>query len=636
MCQRGGEMLDSLDGPARNLYHRPAYRLGTHPGTDRFAIHPTAETLMQEQERCASAQSMERRTRPVACETWGDWRYLAILILLVLGVRGWQLTHTEVASRDSISYIRIAWELEHKSWLEVLPKSPQHPAYPVAVLGMSLPVRQYLPDDLPAAWQLSAQLVSALASVLLLLPMFYLGRELFDRRIAFWACLLFQCLPTSGKVMSDGLSDTLFLLFACSGLWLACVALRRPSWWLFALTGVVGGLAYLTRPEGALILGATGLVLVGMQLVRRWRQTWFRVLLQGSALTLAALPVMLPYMLVIGGITVKNTPNMMIDQQRPDADWEGRLRPQSSQKSELPARQQLSGPSLFAIFWPQYDPKGKAAVEAAIKNGEWQNARPPSRYYWALNAMCIELCKGFFYYAWLPALVGLWVRRERFGVVPGLWVGLLVSLALGGLLYRMTEKMGYLSDRHLLLIILCGSFWTVAGAIVLGEKLAQGVAHLWPAFEGRRWMRGPVWSVGLLLLMTFAPLPRTLDRLHAERAGFRSVGHWLAQNTLAGDYIEDPYCWTYYYAGRVFVEGCRDMMRASQPPCYYVVLEASGNQHARLITLNRAIEHVLTQKQAKLFHSEAIRRGKENVTVEVWKVPGPYQWVPMPALPGQR
>src|SRR6185437_4959200 len=105
----------------------------------------------------------------------------------------------------------------------------------------------------------------ALASILMLVPMFYFGREVFDRRIAFWSCLLFHCLPTSGKIMCDALSDTLFLLFACSGLWLATVALRRRSWPLFALTGLAGGLAYLTRPEGALIVGATGLVLIGAQ-----------------------------------------------------------------------------------------------------------------------------------------------------------------------------------------------------------------------------------------------------------------------------------------------------------------------------------------------------------------------------------
>ncbi|MGH7169263.1 MAG: ArnT family glycosyltransferase, partial [Gemmataceae bacterium] len=282
---------------------------------------------MQEQECRASAPTTATTAAPVAGASWADLRCLAILVVLVMSVRAWQIAHTEVASRDSISYIRMAWQMEHAPWREVLPASPQHPGYPVAVLGMSLPIRHFLPDDLPRAWQLSAQLVSALASLLLLVPMFYFGREVFDRRIAFWSCVLFHCLPTSGRIMSDALSDTLFLLFACSGLWLATVALRRQSWRLFALTGLAGALAYLTRPEGALILGATGLVLIGVQVNRRWRQSWRNVLVSGAALTLTALAVMVPYMLVIRGLTVKNTPNIMIHQQRPGADWENQLRP---------------------------------------------------------------------------------------------------------------------------------------------------------------------------------------------------------------------------------------------------------------------------------------------------------------------
>jgi hypothetical protein len=590
---------------------------------------------MEEQIRFASTQIPQSNSASSSAVPWSDRRCLLILLLLVIGMRSWQLTHTEVASRDSISYIRIAWQLEHGSWLEVLPQSPQHPGYPVAVLALSQPVRYFLPADLPRAWQLSAQLVSALASVLLLLPMFYLGRELFDRRIAFWACLLFQCLPTSGKVMGDGLSDTLFLLLACTGLWLACVALRRRSWPLFALTGLSGGLAYLVRPEGALVLAATGLVLVGVQVARRWRQAWRGVLLQGTALTLAALPVMVPYMVVIGGLTVKNTPNLMIDQQRPDADWEKRLRPQAPQKTELPAGHTLAGPGLFAIFWPQGDAEYEHVLDSIKDLSQLQNMQPPSRYYWALKALCIELGKGFFYLAWLPALIGLAWRRDRFGVVPGLWVGMLVCLALAGLLYRMAEKMGYLSDRHLLLIILCGSFWSVAGTIFVAEKLALGARRLRPALAGNHWMQGSAWSVGLLLVTTLAPLPRTLDRLHAERAGFRSVGYWLAQHTLPGDFIEDPYCWTYYYAGRVFVEKCQGLPM-HYPECFYVVLEASRNRHPRLITLNTAIEHALQKKGAELIHSKDVRRGKEKVTVQVWQVPGPPQWAPMPALPGQR
>jgi hypothetical protein len=562
-------------------------------------------------------------------------RHLAILVVVAVALRAWQLTHTEVASRDSISYVRIAWQLEHGPWRQVMSAAPQHPAYPLAVLAMSQLVRHFIPDDLPRAWQISAQLVSALASVLLLVPMFYLGREMFDDRIAFWACLLFQCLPASGKVMSDGLSDTLFLLFACTGLWLSALALRRRSVWLFILTGLAGGLAYWTRPEGALLIAASGLVLLGMQGRRSWRQEWRSVLLQGSALSLTALAVVAPYMLLIGGLTVKNTPNLLLNQQRPDADWERRLLPQPVPKAE-PHTQvpQLSSVLLAAWFGPGDRTFDKLASNITDLR-ELHNYRMPSRYGWALKAFLLEAGKGFFYVVWLPALLGLWWRRERFRLVPGVWVSLLVCSVLCILLYLMAEKMGYLSDRHLLLLILCGTYWAVAGILVIGDKLALGAARLWPVLAGGRGAEGWTWALALLLLLTIAPLPRTLARLHAERAGFRSVGHWLAKHIKPGDFIEDPYCWAYYYAGRVFLEGRHDLP-ASKPSRFYVVLEESKNRHVRLVSLQKAVEDILCSNGAKIVHAEEVRRGRDKATLQVWEVPGPFRWLPTPPLPGQR
>src|SRR5262249_49195146 len=161
------------------------------------------------------------------------------------------LCHTEVAARDSIGFIRYAWQLQHRPWQEVLPHAEQHPGYPVVLLGVSLPVRQFLhlPDAL--AMQLSAQLASALAGVLLIFPMFSLGRELFDRTTGFGAALLFQCLPASGRVLSDGLSEATFLLLAATALYCGVRALRTRSVFGFGLCGLCSGLAYLTRPEGA-------------------------------------------------------------------------------------------------------------------------------------------------------------------------------------------------------------------------------------------------------------------------------------------------------------------------------------------------------------------------------------------------
>jgi hypothetical protein len=580
---------------------------------------------MEEQERSASAQTTENAATAAPGSIWANLRCLALLILLAAGLRAWQIAHTEVASRDSISYIRIAWQLEQGNWREVLPHSPQHPGYPLTVLGMSLPVRHFMPDDLPRAWQFSAQLASALASVLLVVPMFYLGRELFDRRAAFWACVLFQCLPSSGKVMSDGLSDTLFLLFACAGLWLACVALRRGSWGGFALTGLAGGLAYLTRPEGTLIVGVTGLVLLAMQFSRRWRRSWRSVLVNAVALSAAALAVMTPYMLVIGGLTVKNTPNLLLEQQRPDADWEGRLRPQ--------ARGRTDSSTLLAIWWHP----SKADLERLwnMSPAELAKLKPPRRYLWALYALYFELSKAFFYMLWLPTLLGLWWSRRRFPRTPGAWIMALVCVLLCALLYRIAEKMGYLSDRHLLLVVMCGVYPAAVGAIALGEKLALGAARLRPALAGRRWTNGRSWSLGLLLLLALSPLPRTLDRLHGERAGFRSVGRWMAENTCAGNFIEDPYCWTSYYAGRVFMEGCTDLPTEPEP-CFYVVLEETKNRHPHLVSLQLAIVHILQGKGSEIIHEEAVRRGKERAKIVVWRVPGKFQWQPLPGLPGQR
>ena len=399
------------------------------------------------------------------------------------GICAWQLTHTEVASRDSISYIRIAWQLGHGDWREVLPGSPQHPAYPLTVLALAGPVSHLIPNDLPRAWQLSAQLASALASLLLVVPMFYLGRELFDRRVGFWAGVLFQCLPTSGKVMGDGLSDTLFLLFACAALWLACVALRRGSRMAFALTGMFGGLAYLTRPEGVLIVGVTGLVLLGMQLNRRWRRSWRSVFANGAALSMAALVVMAPYMILIGGITVKNTPNLMMNQQRPDADWEGRIRPQASPKEKASqSRGTAAGSTLWAIWYTS----GQSDFDiefAKIKDlKDLQNAKPPSRYLWAQGPLR-GVGQGILLRGLVAHPAGPVVVPRSLPTSAGAWVLLLSSLFLVGLLYRVAEKMGYLSDRHLLLIVLCASYWAVAATAFLGEIFATE----WPDF-GPRWL----------------------------------------------------------------------------------------------------------------------------------------------------
>jgi Gpi18-like mannosyltransferase len=201
-----------------------------------------------------------------------DLLLLGVLLALVLPLRCWLLYNTEVTARDSIGYIRYALQFERLPWHEVLEKNHQHPGYPVcvhlmshAVLGEEAPT----PDNM----RLCAQLVSFLASLVLAVLMYVLGRQFFDATISFGASLLYQYLPISAHHLSDGVSEPVYLVLLVSGLLFMVIALRERAVLPCVLCGVFAGLAYLTRPEGLFIVPAFGLTLMLTQTRAEWRSS---------------------------------------------------------------------------------------------------------------------------------------------------------------------------------------------------------------------------------------------------------------------------------------------------------------------------------------------------------------------------
>ena len=215
----------------------------------------------------------------------------------------------------------------------------------------------------------------------------------------------------------------------------------------------------------------------------------------------------------------------------------------------------------------------------------WWPDKPGPHHYgrivWGLWALGYEINKGFHYAAWLSALLGLWWFRGRLRVTPGAWVLLLLCLTIALLLWRLAAVMGYLSDRHTLLLLLCGCFWAAAAVAALGERLASllrsrsasAVLDLAPRPAGRLVM------VVLLAGLVGSALPKALEPLHFSRGGFRAAGLWLAAHARPTDEVLDPYCWAKYYAGRIFQEGAPP---AGSGHPRYVVLDVSGNHHGHL------------------------------------------------------
>jgi len=533
--------------------------------------------------------------------SWKDWHYLVILFLLVLPLRGWLIFNTEVAARDSIGFIRYALQFENKPWQEVLLDNHQHPGYPLAIWAVSQPVRAVFGTD-PLTMRFSAQLVSALAALALLIPMFYLGKELFDPQVGFWSALLFQVFPLSGHHLSDGISEALFLFFVAMTLWRGVVAVRKYQPVQFAWCGAWGGLAYFTRPEGALVVMAVAIVLVGMQFVTRWRKSWVPFFACGLSLCGAAAAVGSVYFLTTGQFTNK-----------PAADKIGHLQFVSANEKPSPSVE-IQGPLVASVFGVFIKP----------------TTYFPLRLGRGLGAMAAELSQGFHYFGWIPALLGLWWCWPRLRGLPSFWVLASYCLLHGGVLLLLAMVEFYVSDRHTLVIILCGTLFAVVGVREFTLCLWGWNERLQTHNAFSSWLApGRFMGVFLLAMVLFC-LPKTVQRLHGNRVGNHQAGLWLATQLKPGDLVIDDHAYSHYYAGQVFEEGKKPVLPKGYQPTCYVVVTRSKDFESEGIRKDKEVE---IRQHAKLVYQWPENRSWEEARVIIYAQPRDMQQNPWTVAP---
>ena len=483
------------------------------------------------------------------------------LFALALGVHGWQWRHAEVISRDGIAFTRYAWQLGNEPWAEVLAHADRHPGYPAAVLAASHVVRAVAPGPPAAVFMTSAQLVSFLAGVLLVLPLYALGRELVGRRAAFVAVVLVLSLPAAGAVMVDAVTEPLFLLLAVTALWAGVRALRtyRPA--AFAACGAFAGGAYLVRPEGLVIAAAVGAALAAGQVVRAHRRPWPAAMAGAACLVVAVAAVGSPLMAATGRLTLKPSAAKFWDaagvQAEPDAACVG---------------------PLFAVWREDSPGHGGPA--------------------WAVGAVARVLAATTFNWMWVPAMVGLWLHRGRRG--PGAWAVYLVALVMLALAWRVAATSGYLSKRHLLLVAFVGAYWAAVALVAVAARMRAS---------------RPV-AAALLALLCLPGMVRSVQPLHADRTGYRDAGAWLAGHVGPTDQVLDPHGWAAFYCGRTFTR-----TDAGPPPrvhTWFVVCDPTAKPSERLPQVQQAAD---LSKQGEVVFRAPLQRGRAE-TLAVYAVPG--------------
>jgi 4-amino-4-deoxy-L-arabinose transferase-like glycosyltransferase len=519
-----------------------------------------------------------------------DLLLLGVLLALVLPLRCWLLYNTEVTARDSIGYIRYALQFERLPWHEVLEKNHQHPGYPVcvhlmshAVLGEEAPT----PDNM----RLCAQLVSFLASLVLAVLMYVLGRQFFDATISFGASLLYQYLPISAHHLSDGVSEPVYLVLLVSGLLFMVIALRERAVLPCVLCGVFAGLAYLTRPEGLFIVPAFGLTLMLTQTRAEWRSSWPRFFACGTTMLLAAMLVGAIYVGATGRITNKLS---AIETLRNLWQW--------IQYRAPAAQGDCGGLQLFAATFTRVDSR---------HINFWNSVR----------ALFMELLQGLHYAGIVPALFGFYFAFKDLRRESGFWALLIFAGLHAFILVALGMSVGYVSDRHIMILVIGASYFVVLGLRELPTRIFSA--------EPTAWYRSAiVWSVVCFALLFLACLPKTMQRLHGNRIANHQAGLWLGEHRQVGDHIEDDHSWSAYWSGYTLREGDVPVLAQSDVPTTYVVLTRSRDPE---IGLKRNSE--ILSKNARVVFQWPERESIEKARVVVYAQPrdfGRNPWTKAP------
>jgi 4-amino-4-deoxy-L-arabinose transferase-like glycosyltransferase len=433
-------------------------------------------------------------------------------MVFVAALMAWLLAHTDVMFADGLRYIRQAQALDRGSAGDFLKKAVDHPVYPLGVAA----AHRVLGGDGPEAWQFSAQLASAAAAVLLVLPLYLVSRELLGDAAAAPGCFLFYAVPLTGHVFADTLSESTFLVFWATGLWAALRFLRTGSAvWLPAVV-IASGLAYLTRPEGLLLPAA---LVVSMVMSPSWVMRGLkgrRGLVALGGLVAGSALVVVPYVVMKGGLGTKPSVARLlgtaprsaphaVERQRPlDPD-------QTAARTYALAAKAVKSAVTDAVTWP-----------------------------------LIPL-----------AVVGLWasVRRggeERAWKLVGV-IGIASILALA----RLHATGGYCSPRHALIL-----------AVVLIPSSAAGLAWLIGMTTARAAVPARLRSVAVGVAAACLgawDLPATLAPVNEGLGGYRDAGRWLARRPGGDSKVIDVTGWSQFY-GRQTGYTFEDLVAAPADP----------------------------------------------------------------------
>lgn len=186
-------------------------------------------------------------------------RFFVVAVVLAAAVRGYLFWQYYCISSDGVVYIKAAENFYAKSVAAGL-ASVYPPGYPLLVAAIY---------PLVGNWEWAGQILSLFFGVGLLFPLFWIFREVFDAPTAVVACYLAAMSPFLALYSVHVRTESTYLFFASLVLFLVLSAIQKGLVGRMVLAGLVGGYAYLVRPEAIGFLFLVPLFLIIHWLLKR-------------------------------------------------------------------------------------------------------------------------------------------------------------------------------------------------------------------------------------------------------------------------------------------------------------------------------------------------------------------------------
>jgi 4-amino-4-deoxy-L-arabinose transferase-like glycosyltransferase len=388
----------------------------------------------------------------------------------------------------------------------------------------------------------AGRLVSALAGGMLVVPVYFLTRRFSSRTLTALIAALFVIFePTLIYYSLRVLTESIYTLLLVGGILVGWVALERGSARYFFLTGLLFGLAYLTRPEALGYVLLSSLIVVVVGFARRTGSWW--TLSRASLIILGALLAAAPYIYYLrqetGGwtLTEKFASNM------PGVSVGGR---------KLLPNGQLT---MADILWAGTRPEPAGSEASAPVSSKPRDPRPqtPSLFRRVgadVRRTITGLYEEYFMISMIvPPLVliliglGLFASTWDTGQIRlGLYVGSFIFATFLG--YAFT----YHNERYLVPLISLALCWAASGTVVAATWLyktfgprAQGVFRINPTLGQA--------LVVVTLIVVLSESATIFALMKRDPGGQKAAAEWIRSQGLESPLIMATGPWPAFYTG---------------------------------------------------------------------------------------